>query len=250
MSGIEDRDEDADAGRSDRARARVTATMASATSASERHVAPSDQRRDRRRVACRTLRLVVAPRRGRAGPPRAGYTGAKAVRLVHALVWDDPPRGRGRSWGHSPSPGCCARSGPRSPSPGGSVTRPGRASSSASSASHRSRGCGSGCRFTVRTGTPPGRHWCPARSSSRWPPGAPRCGRHLPRAEAREIDVAVRQPRRRDDDRFFVYLVATLVVASPILNSSLQPRAPPARRSSGLRSRSGSGMGGGGFEPP
>ena len=42
----------------------------------------------------------------------AGYTGAKAVRLVHSLVWDEPPRGRGRSWNHSPSPGCCARSGP------------------------------------------------------------------------------------------------------------------------------------------
>ena len=127
-----------------------------------------DQRRDRRRLTCRTLRLVVAPRGRRGGPPLGGLYGREGgearpfARLGRAPVEDEAAPGITRL--HR---GAVARSGPRSRSHGGSVARRGRASCSAFSASRRSRGCGSWCRFTFRTGTPPGRRCCPARSSSR-----------------------------------------------------------------------------------
>ena len=161
-----------------------------------------DQRRDRRRLACRPLRLVVAPRSRRVAPPLGGLHGREGrearplARLGRAPLED-----AGRSWHHSPSPGCCARSGPMSRSPGGSVTRRGRASS-----------------LGVLTVAPLAGLWLwvslhlPHRDAP-WQallPGAlvVAIGFQVLHEvvvtflvpEAREVNVAVRQPRRRDDD--------------------------------------------------
>ena len=54
-----------------------------------------------------------------------GYTGAKALQLVHSLIWNDPPhRARCGPAARSSSPAPCAPSSPRSRSRGGSVMRP------------------------------------------------------------------------------------------------------------------------------
>ena len=67
------------------------------------------------------------------------------------------------------------------------------------SPSRRSGRSGSGYRFNFRTGTLPGRHSSPERSGCDRISGASRAGRPPPGAEAREVDLAARQPRRHDD---------------------------------------------------
>ena len=100
----------------------------------------------------------------------AGYSGAKAVQLIHSLIWDEPPprakpltsslaftgvlcavHGRIRTHVVASRRGVAraASSQPRSPRP------------------HSLR-CGSGRPSAYRTGTLPGGRCYPARSSSRW----------------------------------------------------------------------------------
>ena len=44
----------------------------------------------------------------------AGYTGAKAVQLIHSLVWDEPAAQRSACKPRLPSRACCARASPSS----------------------------------------------------------------------------------------------------------------------------------------
>ena len=60
----------------------------------------------------------------------AGYTGAKAVQLIHSLVWDEPPPRTRPLQPHLPSPAPYARSWRRSHSPGGFAKSRGSSTSS------------------------------------------------------------------------------------------------------------------------
>ena len=170
----------------------------------------------------------------------AGFSGAKAVTLIHSLVWDEPPP-RAQA---APGVTCLHRHGVCVHRRGRNhlvvPRRTGRASSPPCSRSRRSPPCGSGSRSTCRTGTLPGRRCCP---------GALLVA--IGFQVLHEVTANFLVPKLEKSTSlygdlgatttflFFMYIPSILVVSAPVINSSLyeELRASATGPSRGTPSR-------------
>ena len=132
----------------------------------------------------------------------AGYTGAKAVQLIHSLVWDEPPPRT------KPLKSSLAFTGVLCAFMAAVALTLVASRRGVARAPPRGRARHGSARRAVALGfsPPSARGRSLAGAATRRDPrrdrlsGAPRADRRVPRAEAREGDDAVREPRRHDDD--------------------------------------------------